>query len=176
MDEIEELGMPDVILKIAADTDRKLAWAFFILFARCEFALKKSKTYLNGDEKEASANWDVFGNTNNDKFIRLEDPGLAQAIDYIKHNPPRKPNKNSKGELDWTDPIQFDSKARLLTWLLLAIRQVRNNLFHGGKFPRLQVIDPSRDRDLIRSAIVILTRVLPLDDGVNLKFREGIDL
>jgi hypothetical protein len=55
------------------------------------------------------------------------------------------------------------------------ISTVRNNLFHGGKFPLLLVRDSSRDRDLLTHAINILDAALRLDARVHLVFLEGLD-
>ena len=54
-----------------------------------------------------------------------------------------------------------------LTWLLLMVRTVRNNLFHGGKFPLIPVSEPSRDSTLLHHSITILAACLPLERTFN---------
>jgi hypothetical protein len=55
------------------------------------------------------------------------------------------------------------------------VRAVRNNLFHGGKFSDGYVADPSRDRELLGHAMVILGACLDLDKKVRCIFFEGLD-
>lgn len=47
--------------------------------------------------------------------------------------------------------------------LLLYVRTVRNNLFHGGKYESGPVSDPSRDEELIRSCLLVIDVLLDLD-------------
>jgi len=60
--------------------------------------------------------------------------------------------------------------------VLLSVRTVRNNLFHGGKFPDGVITDPLRDEQLIRDCLAFLKGLLglPLPKGVANVFKEGI--
>jgi len=58
----------------------------------------------------------------------------------------------------------------MLTLLLGCIRIVRNNLFHGGKFPLAPVQEPARNPLLLHHALVIIYACLPLDAEVNAYF------
>ncbi|MFA6021389.1 MAG: hypothetical protein WC722_14080, partial [Rhodospirillales bacterium] len=44
--------------------------------------------------------------------------------------------------------------------LFLAVRCVRNNLFHGGKFSIEPVEEPSRNKELLRACLAILETAL----------------
>ncbi|HLH07822.1 MAG TPA: hypothetical protein VKW78_11340 [Terriglobales bacterium] len=76
--------------------------------------------------------------------------------------------------LEQNDTIPVpDTIRRIASWFLM-IRCVRNNLFHGGKFPSIPISDPSRDRDLLLSSMVILNAALDLDSTVRKAFEQGI--
>lgn len=174
MEEFSAAIVPEPIRRIADSTDRKLAWQFFVFFSRFEYALKRSK-YLMPGTGDAQAHWDLFASDHNAKFAAIEDPALASAVAYFKNAPPKKQTRDN-GKLGWAEPRSYDKREPLLVWLLLAIRTVRNNLFHGGKFPQFPVTDPSRDRELIESAITILGYALTLNQDVRHRFGEGIEL
>jgi hypothetical protein len=77
--------------------------------------------------------------------------------------------------MGWSEPRRREANERQLTWLLLAIRTVRNNLFHGGKFPLIPMPDPSRDRDLLIHSLTILDAMLQLDVNVRTMFFEHLE-
>ena len=124
---------------------------------------------------DAQPNWDRFAADHNRSFEQLGNPDLAAAIAYFRASPPRKQTRTD-GNLGWSEPQRYDGNGPLLTWLLLCIRTIRNNLFHGGKFPRFPVHDPSRDRELIEHSLAILSSSLSLDTAVEHTFLEGIEL
>ncbi len=77
--------------------------------------------------------------------------------------------------MKWSDPQAWDRREPQLVWLLGVVRTVRNNLFHGGKFPLLLVTEPSRDSDLITNGLAILKGSLALDANIQGKFLEGLE-
>lgn len=166
-------SIPEAIRRIADSKDRRLAWYFFILFSRFEYALKRDPRYLKEGTGDAQPDWERFASDHNTAFFDASNPELAAAVDYFKTSPPRK-QRRSNGKMFWSDPIHYDEELPL-PWLLRVIRIVRNNLFHGGKFPQLAISDPSRDRDLITHAIIVLNRCLTLDPSVENTFNEGIN-
>jgi hypothetical protein len=50
---IVHFPVPDAVTRIANSEDRKLAWHFFILFSRMEYALKRSGRYLQEGTTDA---------------------------------------------------------------------------------------------------------------------------
>ena len=162
--------MPEVIRRIALSSDRQLAWQFFVFFSRFEYALKRCPQYL---KENAGAHWDRFAEDQNPAFDPGGSPELTAAIDYFKSTPPMKQTKTN-GLLDWASPTPYNNE-KLLPWLLMQVRRVRNNLFHGGKFPGFPINEPSRDRELIGNAIAILGACLNLDQSVKARFLEGIE-
>lgn len=166
--------IPDVIQRISDSGDRQLSWQFFVFFSRFEYALKRIPKYLKDGTGNAEAAWDTFANNNSDKFISESSFNLKAAVTYFKDSPPRKQKRKDRN-LFWSEPLKYSEDGKLLLWLLTVVRTVRNNLFHGGKFPMLPVSDPSRNHDLIFHAIVILDACLKLDESVTNMFNDGIN-
>jgi hypothetical protein len=69
--------------RIAAAPDRQLAWQFFVLFARAEYALKRCN--FRRRTRTAEADWDAFA---------LEISAISSdakiAAAYLCANPPRR--------------------------------------------------------------------------------------
>jgi hypothetical protein len=164
--------IPEAIRRIADSGDRHLAWQFFVFFSRFEYALKRHPEYLKRETETAEPNWDRFSSDHDALFQRNQTPALQSAVDYFKIFPPRKQIQIDR-KLTWSEPKTY-KQGPILVWLLLVVRVVRNNLFHGGKFPMLPVSDPSRDLDLISHAIVILDACLMLDPSVQENFYDGL--
>jgi len=72
------------------------------------------------------------------------------------------------GAIVWEEGAHDPQQPR--TRLLLThIRQVRNNLLHGGKF-NSGWFEPQRSRELIEAALLVLWRAVDLDRGVQAAF------
>lgn len=48
--------------------------------------------------------------------------------------------------------------------ILLSVRTIRNNVFHGGKFPDGPVAEPLRDELLIRDCLAVMNALLSLPE------------
>ena len=124
----------------------------FYQFARMEYALKATG-YHFGDG-DAKPNWTKFAKSNEIEEL-IANPSsqeLADAIKYVRDNPPRKQIVEN-GKLEWSESAPTtNSDADLL---LLYVRRVRNNLFHGGKFNG-HWFAPERSEQLIDCARIIL--------------------
>lgn len=138
----------------------ELSLQVFRTFARCEYALKAAG-FHNGEGK-AEANWRGFALSIEDLFVEPLTPALKAAVDYILAHPPKKQIiKNDL--LEWeAAPPETDSRADLV---LLYVRRVRNNLFHGGKFNG-HWFDPERSEVLLRHSLQILTSSIQHSDRV----------
>jgi len=66
-------------------------------------------------------------------FKGTEEEALVEGIKYLLEHPPKK-QAIIRGTLSWQDS-QPDRNSPMLQNLLVLVRRVRNNLFHGGKFP-----------------------------------------
>jgi len=157
----------DLYQKLSLDKD--LTTGFSILFSRFEYALKQTGRYAKGDENEVKADWDKFARDHDSQFQSDSEksPELKAAIKYLKDKPPKKQTLKN-GSLDWKDvPTQ---NTPLLEQVLNAVRMVRDNLFHGGKFRNGPMEDPGRDSELLRSCIIVLEECLSLNKGVYERF------
>lgn len=164
------IPVPEAIQEIASSEDRILAWHFFVFFSRFEYALKRCDGYLTVN---AQPNWDKFASDHANQFDKLGSIALKTAVGYIRENPPRKQLQQA-GKLSWSEPQVYDTREPLLIWLLRMVRCIRNNLFHGGKFPLIPMSDPSRDRELLLNSMYILENCLVLNQKVEYQFYKSI--
>jgi hypothetical protein len=147
---------------------RELVFQFFVAFMRFEYALKRAG-FVSSANGKVSANWDRFASKYSTRFTPTASPELREACNYFKMYPPRKQVLNA-GALDWSEPSQSLSDQPFLIWLLLSVRMVRNNLFHGGKFPIAPIAEPARNPLLLRHSLTILDACLLLDAEVKRYF------
>ncbi len=148
-----------------------LVLEFLATFARFEYALKRSATYLN-DTADASPNWDAFAKAIKADFATATavDPRVGEAARYLRDHPPKKQIRKDDGTLGWKDGgIDGDSVS-----VLLAVRRVRNNLFHGGKFADGPISEVARDTELLKHSLQILRHCSRLDRDVQLHFEEAV--
>jgi hypothetical protein len=160
------MSLPEAVLKIINDPNRDLAWKFFVFFSRFEYALKRGG-FLTADNSTATPNWDAFGRRYVSEYEQLKKslPRFDNAVKYFFSQPPRK-QCHENGTLSWSQPQRYENERCEFVRLLLMIRCVRNNLFHGGKFPLMPIKDPSRDRDLLVQAMVVLSACADIDEQV----------
>lgn len=140
---------------------------FFITFSRFECALKASN-FSSGGAGKVSANWDTFIGSIRPTFNKNKNAELSQAVDYLIQNPPRI-QMIENGQLGWRDRV-FSLNDPEINKLSLSIRDIRNNLFHGGKFNGDYQADISRNYILLKNAIIILNDWLSLNDQVRHNF------
>jgi hypothetical protein len=147
---------------------RELTLEFLATFARFEFALKKAG-YVQGDNSRVSPDWDSFGRDVAQLNSAILVPVL-QSSTYLQQHPPKK-QVLQNGTLRWID--RQGTSGSMIGDVLLSVRTVRNNVFHGGKFPDGMITDPLRDEQLIRDCLAVLEALLklPLPKGVAENFK-----
>jgi hypothetical protein len=150
------------VLRRDPHIDRDLVLTFFENFSRAEYALKRAG-YAEEWVGAVSAAWDRFADVLHPKFFATNDDALTAAVDYFFTGPPLKQTL-SAGVIGWA-PAEVNMP-RTLRQLLIFVRRVRNNLFHGGKFPGVPHDDPARNNVLLRHGLVILLVVMSLDPDV----------
>ena len=143
------------------NADHKLVSDFFAIFSRFEYSLKRNK-FIRGDENHLFVNWEKFAKHINDVFDQNKSDKLKNAVDYLSKHPPRK-QVLKDNDIRWK-PI-FNNSANSIKGVLLSIRTVRNNLFHGAKYPNPdgEVEEPAHNSELMKSCIIILEECLELD-------------
>jgi len=141
----------------------ELANRMFRQFARFEYALKASRCLIREDGR-AEPNWDRFAARVCGSFEarRRADRLFRLAVKYLTGFPPRE-QVAERGRLKWV--AKPADPAVGCAAVLLYVRRVRNNLFHGGKFSR-RWIDPERSRRLINASLVILSGCLEMSPPV----------
>jgi len=128
----------------------ELAKELFQVFSRTEYALKA--TGFNNGDGPAEANWRNFALTVEDLIANPTELELKDAIAFLFNAPPKK-QMIKGGLIKWEkSKPHTDSRA---DELLIYVRRVRNNLFHGGKFNG-HWFSPGRSEPLLRYSIVIL--------------------
>ncbi len=156
-----------------ARLDRNLITDFFFFaFSRFEYALKHAG-YLKPNRRGAEPDWDAFGDAIEQRYSIRESPELAKAVRYLLDEPPKRQVVRDDGSLDWEDLPEENVKE--IRWLLLLIRRVRNNLFHGGKYPYMPLPEPARDTQLLESGVVVLEACLTWDDKVRRYYMSDLD-
>jgi hypothetical protein len=148
--------------------DQALVMEFFVSFARFECALKTS-VFLDGNEEKARPNWDLFISSISQVFDKNYSTVLREAFDYILNDPPRIQFVHDN-QLGWK-VRSFQDNPPEINRVCLSIRDVRNNLFHGGKFQQ----DTSRNQTLLNNSILVLNEWLRLSDTVREKYLNLLD-
>lgn len=147
------------------DIDTELCLDFFIIFSRFEYSLKRSG-YITGNDKKCEANWDEFFKKYKDEIKKLSKKRYFQ--DLLK-NPPKK-QIITDGKLAW----KLNKYTHEYEAINNYIRCVRNNLFHGGKFPMTPVDEPARNKQLILNCKEILLILKDLDENIKNNFEPDI--
>ena len=144
----------------------ELAYIFFKRFARFEYALKAAG--FNNGEGEAKPNWDAFAKSIRPNFEHVQAQLLKDATTYILTNPPKKQIVEN-GKLGWDRSLcrsPYDADK-----LLVYVRRVRNNLFHGGKFNG-HWFEPERSAELMKYSLIVLEACLDASEAVNEAFNS----
>lgn len=139
-------------------------------FARMEYALKAAG-YLVREVGRAEPNWDAFANSITDDLLllRQKDGRVAAAIDRMIARPPRQQMAGPEG-LYWQEPSAPRSNDDMV-WVLLCVRRVRNNLFHGGKFNE-RWFEPQRSSVLIQDSLILLRACRQVSEDVAAAFEK----
>lgn len=122
---------------------------FFALFSRLEFALLASG-YSGGDVgANAWVTWDSVANDIHKSFFA--EASVDKGVAILFREPARTLAKNAAGGCEFVE----GQVPRTSAELLLQVRTIRNNLFHGSK-----VHFTDRDRLLVVAGIRVIRHVL----------------
>lgn len=151
--------------------DRELVLQFFAFFSRFEYSLKRTGFLKPGDKAEP--NWDTYANSVRGRFGAVQDQAFREAVAFLLKEPP-KTQVVSGNDLGWTDTTQGDGE-HLERYVLRLVSTVRNNLFHGGKYPTPvgPMDDVARNRRLLEAAMTVLRQCLELSKRVRAAFEEA---
>lgn len=129
----------------------RLAIDLFVKFARVEYSLKAAGFHMG--DGDAKPDWDALAAEISGKLESY--PTLTDAVTYISKHPPKK-QVIVKNVLSWDEQQTAPSNTQEL---LMYVRRVRNNLFHGGKFNG-KWLNPERNKDLLSHTLCILVGCL----------------
>lgn len=146
--------------------DAEVIFDFFVVFSRFEFALKHAG-YLKGNRDKAEPDWDKYCTSVQDKFDKTSPLEFQEACGYYTSYPPKK-QVVIDGQVEWKENQQGSTESEF-RWIIRSVKTVRNNLFHGGKFPYM----PLRDTRLLSYALVILHECMKYDRKVEREFTTG---
>ena len=121
--------------------------AMFVTYSRFEFALKEAGFVGGADGDIASANWSKFARRKEFGDVLQAVSGDQDVADLIADPP--KVQLRRGNSFEWAS--QFDSPITSVDQLFLAVKAVRDNLFHGGKAG-----ENKRDDSLCRAGVVVI--------------------
>jgi hypothetical protein len=155
--------------------DDALVLNFFEKFSRFECALKKAG-FVKGDSNGgASPAWNEFADTFGEKLDAVKDEEFASAKSFLLLEPPRKQAFVAPKSVRW-EPNPRRGNESDARYLLRLVRDVRNNLFHGGKYPVTDggpISDESlRHAKLLRACLTVLNQCRSLDAAIGNAFVE----
>jgi hypothetical protein len=155
--------------------DHELVFIFFGTFSRFECVLKRSPKFLGYDRhRNAQADWTKFAESLGGRLSEAQDHSLVEARKRLLARPPKTQKVSKDNELEWSDtePRTDESPDE---YLLRLVRTVRNNLFHGGKYPPPigPVQDVARNRSLLEDCLVILNHCLTLSPKLEVAFADA---
>lgn len=153
-----------LIQSLTGDND-ELVVQFFVTFSRFEYALKRAG-YVKGSHY-ASADWNSFAKKKLEtKIASVQNPEFIKAKAFLLDAPPQKQIVVNNNHMRWQNNLKRHEEGDA-EYVLRLVRDVRNNLFHGGKYPDGIVSEQSlRNTDLLQACLVILAECLLLDDDV----------
>ena len=153
-----------IAARFLARVDRELAFEFFWQFSAFECALKRAG-YLRKDKEYADADWEAFGAKLSGKFGEIQDQTFTAALEFLELAPPRRQVVRD-GRLGWKVLSRSPEDTRE-TWAIRLVKTIRNNLFHGGKYPDGPIEEVGRDAQLLRAARAVLEVCSELEKEVH---------
>jgi hypothetical protein len=144
--------------------DSNLIFEFFMVYSRFEASLKQAGYYYIKREGHVAPDWRKFSEQVKDKFKPNLTPELHEAFNYYLKFPPKIQIVENE-RLGWKQNHKRENETDFI-WVVRSVGVVRNNLFHGGKFPW----DQLRDVTLLSHGLTILYACLELDKKVEDRF------
>ena len=134
----------------------KIAFDFFYWFSRFEFALKENRRLKNiAIGVKAEPGWDKFINEWSDQYSASDE---AKALIAAS---PRRQVVAASGELEWKN-VKSNECRNELAKVIILLKTVRNNLFHGGKHGADGWDDPARTEKLLKLGMAVLEQLATL--------------
>lgn len=113
--------------------DRSLVFDFFWKFSVFECALKREGFLRSGRNKAAEPDWKKFRKSIRGRFPEVILNGFKEAVRALIEASPCRQIVCER-RLGWEDLFRMDDESEE-EFVLRLVSAVRNNLFHGGKYP-----------------------------------------
>ncbi len=168
------------VLDAFTPEERDLTFQFFAMFSRFECALKRAGFIVKGPKdvksrNDARADWDRYAA----RFAEFvgEDGRISTVGSQLMSQPPRRQvvagvGSESASTLSWKDTPRNRGESDA-AYVLRLVRVIRNNLFHGGKYPLARPDDTAHQQQRLQTSIDVLKYCLlagPKD--IAQKFRD----
>lgn len=128
-----------------------------------ECALKR-EGFLRTDGQAAEPDWRRFGKSIQGRFQEVRLIDFRDAVRTLVKQSPRKQIVRD-GMLRWKD-IQRTKRESEEEFVLHLVKTVRNNLFHGGKYPDGPIAEVARDKRILVAALKVLDGCRELHPGI----------
>ena len=119
---------------------RLKCFEFFYWFSRFEFALKENEYLKEGPYSAALPDWETFRDKHSEEYV------LSEEAKRLLYAPPQR-QVFCNGGYKW-ERTNIDREKADLGKVILILRTIRNNLFHGGKSSQEDWDNPERNRTL----------------------------
>jgi hypothetical protein len=157
--------------------DRELIIEFFAVFSRFECALIRSGFWREAGrhpDKYPAVNMKEFGELIAVDFANVTSEEFRSACRCLK-NAKIERQKIKGGKIVW-DPRRDDDVQEAVL-VLDVVKTIRNNLFHGGKYPEGPkpegpLFDVSRNNELFNSSLVVIEKCIKMNDKVSMYFED----
>ena len=143
---------------------RLLCFDFFYWFSRFEFALKENGYITRGPYNSAMPDWGRFIDDNGAAYTSNE-----KALQLLRSPPKRQVVREST--YAWQD-IVFPDDVNELQRVVLLLKTIRNNLFHGGKHGLDDWDNPTRTQFLVETAKLALDSLATLNDNLHADYER----
>ena len=152
--------------------DRELVFEFFWKFSVFECALKRRSFLAKGRDGVAEADWYNFGQAITGQFATVSTPGFPDAVKELVTLAPNRQVVRSGKRLGW-EPVPRKPTDSEESYTLRLLKTVRNNLFHGGKYPDGSIEEIARNREILQAALAVLDACYELHDGIRSQIDEA---
>ena len=154
--------------------ENELLLEFFLTFSRFEFALKNAGFYkkFEGVEYSAEPDWESFALRIKQPFREQNDALFMAACHRIWDTPPRKQVVRNDS-LDWRYEL-IPSSDLDIKQILVYVRRIRNNLFHGGKHESVSYAGEQRNKCLLKDSLIVLHGCLGLLEDVKCEYDRAV--
>jgi len=132
----------------------EVIYTFIKSFIGFEVKLKRLNYYKKSvKRKNVEVDWDSFEKDYREVILIIANSD-DKHIKYLLTNPPKKMCVKDNS-------ITFDRTVtdNAANELMISLRAIRNNLFHGGKFDGEELSGSERNMTLLKSAIFVLKKL-----------------